>query len=226
MNVIAVIPARGGSKGLPGKNIRSLCGKPLIAYTIEAALACKRIDRVIVSTDSAEIADVALRYGAEVPFLRPDELAGDRANVGEAIDHLLARLAAEGYPVGAFVTLFPTHPFRPEGMVDLLTAKLREGFSPVLTVRVLRYENNVFQVDNGSGSLRHLPPLGNTHAPSPTSFHRSYGLYTGYVIGAPNMPYLYEIDSPFHLIDIDYPDDFLLAEEVMRSGVLGERMPC
>ena len=77
MKVVAFIFARGGSKGLPGKNIRPLGGKPLIAWSIEHALAVKRIERVIVSTDSEEIAAVARDYGAEVPFIRPAELAQD-----------------------------------------------------------------------------------------------------------------------------------------------------
>lgn len=77
MKIVAFIFARGGSKGLPGKNIRPLCGKPLIAWSIEHALAVKRIERVIVSTDSEEIAAVARDYGAEVPFMRPAELARD-----------------------------------------------------------------------------------------------------------------------------------------------------
>ena len=77
MSVVAFIFARGGSKGLPGKNIRLLNGKPLIAWSIEHALNVKRIDRVIVSTDSEEIAKVAKQYGAEVPFIRPAELATD-----------------------------------------------------------------------------------------------------------------------------------------------------
>ncbi len=79
MKAIAFIFARGGTKGLPGKNIRPLGGKPLIAWSIEQALAVKRIERVIVSTDSAEIAAVAREYGAEVPFIRPAELARDES---------------------------------------------------------------------------------------------------------------------------------------------------
>ena len=73
--ILAVIPARGGSKGIPGKNIKSLCGHPLIAYTISAARKSVYIDDVVVSTDSDDIAEVAMRYGAEVPFLRPAELS-------------------------------------------------------------------------------------------------------------------------------------------------------
>ena len=73
--MLAIIPARGGSKGIPRKNIKMLCGKPLIAHSIEAALACSSIDRVIVSTDDEEIAKVAREYEAEIPFMRPKELA-------------------------------------------------------------------------------------------------------------------------------------------------------
>ena len=79
-SVLAVIPARGGSKGLPNKNILELVGKPLIAWSIEAASDSKYIDRLIISTDSKEIADVAIKYNCEVPFMRPPELATDDAN--------------------------------------------------------------------------------------------------------------------------------------------------
>ena len=78
--MIAFIPARGGSKGVPGKNIKEICGKPLIAHTIEAALKADKIDRVIVTTDDEDIARVARQYGAEVPFMRPDYLASDTAS--------------------------------------------------------------------------------------------------------------------------------------------------
>ena len=77
--MLALIPARGGSKGLPGKNIKKLIGKPMIAYSIEAALAASSIDRVIVSTDCPDIADIAIEYGAECPSLRPARLAADNA---------------------------------------------------------------------------------------------------------------------------------------------------
>ena len=87
--MLAVIPARGGSKGVPHKNMKMLADKPLIAYTIEAALKAEIFDRVIVSTDSQEIARIAQQYGAEVPFLRPAEISGDRVSSDEVILHAL-----------------------------------------------------------------------------------------------------------------------------------------
>ena len=92
MKTVAFIFARGGSKGLPGKNILPLAGKPLIAWSIEHAKAVKRIGRIIVSTDSQEIADVATQYGAEVPFIRPDELSSDTSPEWLAWRHALGYL--------------------------------------------------------------------------------------------------------------------------------------
>ena len=90
--VLAIIPARGGSKGLPGKNLRPLAGHPLIAYSIAAGLQATLVDRVICSTDSTEIADVARQYGAEIPFLRPPELAQDDSPDIDAFQHVLHEL--------------------------------------------------------------------------------------------------------------------------------------
>jgi CMP-N-acetylneuraminic acid synthetase len=118
--VVAVIPARAGSKGLPGKNIRKLLDKPLIAYTIKAALQSKFIDRTIVSTDGKKIADVARRYGAEVPFLRPAHLATDTAHTPPVIEHAISYLEKnENYKVDIVVTLQPTNPLRRAEHIDL-----------------------------------------------------------------------------------------------------------
>jgi len=117
--MIAVIPARGGSKGLPGKNIRMLNGKPLIAYTIEAALGSKYIDRVIVTTDSEEIANVARQYGAEVPFMRPDELSSDTASAIDVYLHAVEYLMDEtGSKIEKFMALLPTAPLRTSKHID------------------------------------------------------------------------------------------------------------
>lgn len=111
--MIAIIPARGGSKGLPGKNIKLLNGKPLIAYTIEAALKSKYIDKVVVSTDDEKIAEIAEKHGAWVPFLRPSELATDISQAKDTYLYVMNRLEKEyGYDKSKFMVLLPTAPLR------------------------------------------------------------------------------------------------------------------
>ena len=118
-DVLAVIPARGGSKGIPGKNIRDFAGHPLIAYSIAAARQAEMVTRVIVSTDDEEIAAIARRYGAETPFLRPAELAQDHSPDLPLFQHALNWLAEhEDHHPDAVVQLRPTSPFRPPTLVD------------------------------------------------------------------------------------------------------------
>lgn len=117
--MLAIIPARGGSKGLPGKNIKELNGKPLIAYAIEAALNSKYIDKVIVTTDSDEIADIAKRYGADVPFKRPDELSSDTASAIDVYLHATEFVMNEQRgKLEKFMVLLPTAPMRTSKHID------------------------------------------------------------------------------------------------------------
>jgi len=117
--VLAVIPARGGSKGIPRKNIREFAGYPLIAYSIAAGRQAEGVTRVLVSTDDREIANVALEFGAEVPFLRPPELAQDATPDLPVFEHVLRWLRdSEGYQPDLVVQLRPTSPVRPVGLVD------------------------------------------------------------------------------------------------------------
>lgn len=108
--VLALIPARKGSKGLPLKNIRPLAGKPLLAWPIEAARACPLVDRVLISTDDPEFAEIAVSYGADAPFLRPKELASDTAPSIDFILHALGQMEAAGEPYDYLVLLEPTSP--------------------------------------------------------------------------------------------------------------------
>lgn len=117
-SVLALIPARVGSKGLPRKNLMNLCGKPLVGWPIQAAKKASYIDRIIVSTDDSEIADTAKMEGAEVPFLRPEELASDTATSFSVIKHAIAFLEEEGNKYDYCVFLEPTSPLTDGADID------------------------------------------------------------------------------------------------------------
>lgn len=110
--ILAIIPARGGSKGLPGKNIKILNGKPLIAWTIESARQCPYLDEIFVSTDSKEIANVCEQFNQKVPFLRPESLAQDTSTSADVVLHVLDELEKEGKFFDYFMLLEPTSPLR------------------------------------------------------------------------------------------------------------------
>lgn len=112
MRNLAIIPARSGSKGLKDKNIKNLCGKPLLAYTIEAALKSGQFDEVMVSTDSEKYAKIARQYGADVPFLRSDVTAGDSASSWDMVDEVLTDYENVGMAFDTFCLLQPTSPLR------------------------------------------------------------------------------------------------------------------
>jgi len=117
--MLAIIPARGGSKGLPNKNIKLLIDKPLIAYTIEQALNAKMVSKVIVSTDSVEIANIAKKFGAEIPFLRPKNLATDTALAIDNYIYTIERLIKENIIKDTnFIVLQPTSPLRTSENID------------------------------------------------------------------------------------------------------------
>ena len=126
LKVLAVVPARGGSKGLPHKNILDLAGRPLIAWTIAAAEDSALIDRCVISTDDEEIAAVARKHGGDVPFMRPTELAGDTAETFGALEHALQQLP--GYDI--LVTLQPTSPLRIADDIDQALLEMQKHGAP------------------------------------------------------------------------------------------------
>jgi CMP-N,N'-diacetyllegionaminic acid synthase len=127
MNYVAVIPARGGSKGIPNKNIRLIHGKPLIAWSIEQALECSMIDRVIVSTDNDEIAEIAKAFGAKVPFIRPAKLAEDSSPTEPTLIHAVNELQnKENVKTNAVILLQPTSPVRKKGRLKEAILKLEQ----------------------------------------------------------------------------------------------------
>jgi N-acylneuraminate cytidylyltransferase len=158
--VLAIIPARGGSKGLPRKNIREFAGFPLIAYSIAAGLGAETVTRTIVSTDDEEIAAVARQHGAETPFLRPAELAQDNTTDLPVFQHALRWLAEhEGYIPDVVVQLRPTSPVRPRGLVDE-AVRLLLAHSEADSVRGVvpagQNPHKMWRIEAGGGQMRPL----------------------------------------------------------------------
>lgn len=161
--IVACIFARGGSKGVPRKNIRLLAGKPLIAYSIETAKQIKRVSRVVVSTDDAEIADIAKAYGAEVPFMRPDELATDASPEWLSWQHAVRTLNEQGpQPLDIMLSLPTTSPLRETQDVEhCLDKALTRDFDLVVAVHpALRHPYyNMMRIDEtGEARIAITPP--------------------------------------------------------------------
>jgi CMP-N,N'-diacetyllegionaminic acid synthase len=225
-NVVAVIAARGGSKGLPGKNIRPLAGKPLIAYSVEAAKASPYVDRVIVTTDSPEIAEVARKFGAEVPFMRPAELAQDLTPTEPVLAHAVEWLEREeGYRVDIVVFLQPTDIFRKRTMIDETVKRLLDD--PTLESAFVAYKThkNFWRKQDGR-YVRMAPDLayGPRQKKEPV-FREDTGLAcatraslikAGKRLG--DRVDIIENDDDASSIDIHTEFDFWLADRVLSEG--------
>lgn len=174
MEILGIIPARGGSKGIPRKNIKDLCGKPLIAWTIEAAKKSHRITRTIVSTDDPQIAEVARHFGAEVPFLRPAEISGDLSPDTDFLLHALDFLKKkEGYEPDIVVRLPPTSPLRTavhidEGIETLLKNPDADAVRPICEAPKHPYK--LWKIAEDKKFLEPFLPE------SFTGFHEAYNL--------------------------------------------------
>ncbi|HEY8534916.1 MAG TPA: acylneuraminate cytidylyltransferase family protein [Vicinamibacterales bacterium] len=223
---LAVIPARGGSRRVPGKNIRALCGRPAIAYTIHAARDSGLFDRIVVSTDSEAIAAIAIRWGAEVPFLREAGLADDRTPVSAATVDVLERLDPGGTLFDAVAQLMPNCPLRD---ADDVLASFRQfeatGARAQLSVARFGWQPASWAMrrnadltlaplypDAVQRRSQDLPPL---YCPTGAIWWARAAVLrearTFHVEGRTG----WEI-SPVHGLDIDTEDDWLLAEALMR----------
>ncbi|PCJ73209.1 MAG: pseudaminic acid cytidylyltransferase [Rhodobacteraceae bacterium] len=223
---IAIIPARGGSKRIPKKNIKMFCGKPMIAWSIEAALISGCFDRVIVSTDDQEIADVALHYGAEVPFLRPRDLSDDHTGTTPVIRHATEWVAKNGTPATYVCCIYATAPFiRPtdiqDGLAALKTAACDYAFSvtsyafPIQRAVKITAENRVemFEPDQFQTRSQDLEE----------AYHDAAQFYWGtadawlaerLIFGAKSVPVI----LPRHRVqDIDTPEDWNTAEFMFKA---------
>ena len=210
---IAIIPARGGSKGIPRKNIADLGGRPLIAYSILAALKAKSINRVIVSTDDEEIAEVARQWGAEVPFLRPKELATDTSGLGEVFSYTKSRLGNDNKKT-IYVSLYPTSPFRTPDFIDEMMGILYKGYSSVTTVKEVSFDpcHTYIKRDNQLINL-----LGSDPVPAWKKYYRAYPLFQAYLSQKKEKHYYHVLTDKCMFIDIDTPLDLCWAEAVIKN---------
>lgn len=227
--VYAWIFARGGSKGLPRKNLRPLGGKPLIAHAVESGLKSKLIDRVFVSTDDVEIAETAKQYGAEVPFLRPAELASDQAAERMAWRHAIEWVNTSGLPdMDVMVSLPPTSPLRTvaeidqgirrfcEGGVDTVIAVSRSDRHPSFNVVNMNQDGTVGLVlppPHKGARRQDFSPVFNIstafYVTAPAFVMKADSFWDG-VTGAVEIP-------AAHAVDIDTLMDFQLAEALLRA---------
>jgi CMP-N,N'-diacetyllegionaminic acid synthase len=223
--ILGLILARGGSKRLPGKNIRPLAGKPLIAWSIEAARACAAIEDVVVSTDDAAIADVARAHGARVPFLRPPELAADGSTSADAALHALAHLREqEGRNFDAVILLEPTSPLRAStdlpGVAELLARRWDDTDAVVTVGRVHLEQPAVMKQMDADRRLapwvapdKLVPgdpwfPYGVAYAVKTEALERLHTFYPPRVLGYTIERWQnYEVDDLF---------DFLCVEAVLQ----------
>ncbi len=229
---LGVVPARGGSKGVPRKNLRPLCGKPLIAWTIEAALS-SRLDRVVVSSDDDEIIDVANRYGELAPFSRPAELATDDARTLPVVQHALRFVEAAGDRFDVIVLLQPTTPMRRAADIDAGLEKMSRGdCDSVVTVvdvgahhpfrmkRVVDGDLLINYVDQGFEDMRprqELPPVyireGSLYIAT-----RELVMERGTLVGDRARALIVD---PERTVNIDTEADFLRAESLMTECTCG-----
>ena len=226
MEILYIIPARGGSKGLPGKNIRLLGNKPLIAYSIEAAVSSIFKGTVIVSTDDEEIATVGKKYGAAVPFMRPDELATDAASTMDLVFHAINFYKQQHVFFDLVVVLQPTSPLRTSSDIDLAISLMKEKKVDAV-VSVCESEHhplwtNMLPPDGSMKNFIRDEVKGKNRQQLPLNFRlngalyisKSEGLetYKGF-IHEKTIAYIMPTDRS---VDIDHEIDFKLAELLLK----------
>ena len=224
---IAIIPARGGSKRLPGKNIKLLGDKPLIAWTIDAAIKSKVFDHVFVSTDSEEIANISKQYGAEVPFLRPAELASDTATTNDVVTHLVDWYEAESSnKVSTIAILQPTSPLRNADHINEAFAEM-EAKNAKAIISVCELEHpiqfcNQLGLDKSmAGFIKQEDMKRTQDLPSTYRLNGAIYIFNRSYVDRMNELYsegafAYIMDSK-HSIDIDTQDDFDLVNYILLN---------
>ena len=226
-SVVAIIPARAGSKGLPGKNIRPLCGKPLIAWSIESARGSRYVDEVLVSTDGEDIARIAGQLGAAVPFRRPAELATDAATTLSAVQHALEHYRSLGRGFEVVALLEPTSPLREDSDIDSMLERLSSGwesFDAVISVGEVHEHPSIMKRLRGPQLEPYCAELERTTRRQETpAAYFPYGV--AYIVKTAALleeGTFYPRRCTYHLLkryqsyEIDDLHDFLCVEAVMK----------
>ena len=222
----AIIPARGGSKRIPRKNVREFCGKPMIAWSINAALESECFDQVVVSTDDDEIAEVAVQYGADTPFMRPEELADDYATTGQVMSHAVKKLLEQYNNLSSVCCLYATAPFVSSEDLQSAANQLEAGdadfvFSatsfPFPTQRAIRLDENL-RVE-----MLHPEHLLTRSQDLEETYHDAGQFYWGRPSAFLEQRSFFSKRSEAFLIprhrvqDIDTPEDWILAELMLKA---------
>lgn len=218
---VAIIPARGGSKRIPRKNIKSFCGKPIIAYSIEAAQQSDLFERIVITTDDEEIADVARSYGAEVPFIRPKELSDDHTATIPVIAHAIRTLQEQGNPIEAACCIYATAPFvRPEDLREAYNALISHHKHYAFPVTTFPFPifRGVKRDEEGNIEMFWPEHFATRSQDLPEAYHDVGQFYWGtpdaWLQGLPIFSKAATtIVLPRHLVqDIDTPEDWIRAE--------------
>lgn len=223
--VACVIPARGGSKGVPRKNVLPLCGLPLIAHTIKQALQSKHIDRLLVSTDDDEIARIARQYGAEVPFVRPLELSGDHVSSEDVVLHALQWLENAGHGFDIIVKLLATSPLRtPEDIDACISLLEREKADNVFSVTPAGRNPyfNMVEIHNGK-VVQVKPGTFASRQTAPPVYDLNASIYVWWADVFKRTPALFLDRTRVYImprersVDIDDAIDFKLVQLIMEE---------
>ncbi len=227
MRTLGLVVARAGSKGIPQKNVRDLAGRPLLAYTAEAALQARTLTRRVLSTDSEWIAEIGREWGLEVPFLRPEELARDDTPTLPVVQHAVRALEEEGDTFDAVCLLQPTHPLRTAALIDRCVERLkRSDADSVFTVRSVPHEHHpdwVYFEESGALhlALGGLEPIPRRQDLRP-AFHREGSVYvtrTAVVLGGSlyGSRCLGELVDDEPSVNLDTMEDWTRAERLLAS---------
>ena len=228
--VLAIIPARGGSKGIPRKNVKAISGKPMIQYTIEAAKDCEYIDKVIVSTEDEEIADISMRAGAIVPFSRPEELATDEAKIIDVVMHAVEFYERKAEHFDIFVLLQPSSPLRnAEDVTKALEYFIRKEQKSLVSVsevsespifmRSFNKENELEKIVSEDDDVRGQDMKRYYRINGAIYINKASELNPQTSFNDNQMGYVLTKE---HGIDVDEPQDLVVAEYYLSQACDGE----